>query len=177
MLNIYKLKIFIIELTDVMPDPSDFLMSEYDDYTLIGLNFESIDLLENLSDFKYESFDLLTHSFDNHHLPFIEKAKHFIGLDMTLNQILDVLNYVDKKRKVLLESTLYHKFTFCNTIENTFVISVKHYYDFKHYNSYYINDIEVIEHNEDFSKSNVSIKTYLTKKQLEEEFKDYLIKN
>jgi hypothetical protein len=185
MVNVNKIKIIIIDLVDGELPPFElFEMCEYDQHNLVGLITLYKSTLTKLADYNYTVYDIPSGSGEvdikvmsdvNNMLGVVEDIKEYIGINMSIDDILDIILESNISRRFYLESYLYYKSTQEGKPINEFTIRVNFYDDFIHFLSEDIISDEVLSSNDDFSESTVKIETYLTKSEMIIKFREYLV--
>jgi len=175
MVNVNKIKLIVIDLDGREPPLELFDVCEFDKNRLVGAIPMYKSTVNSLNGFEYTLYDITDENPVGHMSESVDFIKEFIGYNMSIDDILDIILDSDIDRRFYLESYLYYKSNQEGKPINKFTIDVNYYDDFIHYLSEDIITDEVIKNNEDFSKSTVKIETYLTKPEIVIKFKDYLL--
>lgn len=181
MINVNKIHIFIIENLNVEYTLDlhlfDYFQFEYGIFS--GLAVDSSRLREELDVYNYSSTVLIDYhkiieSYEKQLTPLLE----YCGIVYTIDDILDTIldEKLDDNRRIYLESVLYFKSNQKGKTLNNLNLKIRHFDDFCHQFSEDIVSHEIILNNKDFSETRVIIETYLTEKEANTKFINYLIK-
>jgi hypothetical protein len=182
MVNVNNIRIFVIENPDV-PYLEDLGMFDYFDYghdVFIGLAIDSTRLRDELDGiWDYSSFPI--NDFGNigkEHNPILQSVLDYCGIEFGIDGILDMMldEDVDLNRRFYLESVLYFKSNQKGKKINKIQLTIKHFDDFIHNFSEDVVSHEILTNNEDFSETIVIIETYLSDKEIDSKFSNFLIK-
>jgi hypothetical protein len=182
MVNINKIRIFVIENPDVSYLINLGLFDFYDfgQDIFIGLAVDSTRLRDELDGTWCYSSHLINdfNDINKEHGPILQSVLEYCGIEYDINGILDIMldEKIDINRKFYLESILYFKSNQKGKKTNTIKLTIKHFDDFIHQFSEDIISHEVLSNNYDFSESTVIIKTYLTEEEVKVRFINFLIK-
>ena len=181
MVNINKIRIFVIENPDVSYLINLGLFDFYDfgHDIFIGLAVDSTRLRDELDGiWRYSSHSI--NDFNNigkEHKPILQSVLEYSGIEYDINGILDTMldENIDINRKFYLESVLYFKSNQKGRKTNTIQLTIKHFDDFIHQFSEDIISHEILFNNHDFSESRIIIETYLTEAEVKTRFINFLI--
>lgn len=181
MININKIRIFVIEYPDVsiLNSLELFDVSEVGKDVYIGLAVDSTRLRDELNGIcSYSSYAITdTDQINKQYKDILEPIINYCGIQHTINGILDIMleEVIDYNRKFYLESVLYFKSNQKGKKLNKLNLFVKHFDDFSYQFSEDIFSYDIISNNEDFSETRVIIETYLTEQEAIKKFNEYLI--
>lgn len=182
MVNIYKVRIFVINIENV----NTSLLYEIFDYgnivndeLFIGLAISNPRLVFDLSsitdDYKVFIFD----SFDYFDVEYsiFNDIFDYIGYHASLDEILDLLSddSVDEIRKFYLKTILYYNYNQKGKDIQKFTINVKHFDDLINTFPEDFISYDILENNDDFSETSLIIETYLTEEEMKDKFKEFII--
>jgi hypothetical protein len=182
MVNINKLKIFVINIENI--DTS--LLYELFDYgniindeLFVGLAIGNPRLTFEISSISDDYVVFIIDSFDNFDVEesIFTDILDYIGYYNSLDETLDLLgdDTVDDVRKFYLKSILYYKNNQKGKDIQKLTINVKHFDDLINQFPEDFISYEILNNNDDFSETFLTIETYLTKEELNDKFKDFLI--
>jgi len=181
MTNINRIAIIYINLSDdgYLPSLTLFdyhLFFDIDKFVAVSIDNSNLRFeLEQCG--SYKIYDLL--SFSDLNFDIISKSKilTYVGLSLSEDKILDLIigDTKDSDRLFYLKSVLYYKVAQHGKIINKFNLNIKHFDDFINQYQEDIVEYDVKSNNEDFSESNVMIKTYLNESEINERFINYII--
>ncbi len=179
MININKIILVIINI-----DRGDFVPSldlfDYHVYItedlFVGLAIDNPNLRYELNECGGTVYN--PDMFANLSLKRITPMLEYIGYNLDVNDILDIMldEEVDLTRKFYLETVLYYKSNQEGKKINEYKLRVKHFDDLSMDFPEDFVSYEVVSNNEDFSESEIIMETYLTKSEINDKFKEYLIK-
>lgn len=181
MININKIRIFVIEYPDIyiLDGLELFDVSEIGKDVFIGLAVDSRRLRDELDGLcSYSSYAITdTDQIDKQYANIVEPIITYCGIKHTINGILDIMldETIDYNRKFYLESVLYFKSNQKGKKLNKLNLFIRHFDDFSYQFSEDIFSYEIISNNDDFSETRVIIETYLTEQEAINKFNDYLI--
>lgn len=182
MINIRRVKLFIVEITDCEDNNLENLF-DYGRFVnndvFIGIAVTSPTLLFNLGlitpNYKEYSID----TFNNFEIkyPLITELLTYIGFNLTTDEILDIMldENIDINRRFYLESFLYYKSNQEGKKINKIKLKINHFDDFIYRFSEDIFSYDILSNNEDFSETVVTIETHLTEKEIKEKYVNFLI--
>ena len=182
MVNINNIRIFVIDNPDI-PYLEDLGMFDYFDYgynVFIGLAVDSVRLRDELDGiWDYSSYVITdTKGIDKQYEHILETVLGYCGIEFGIDGILDMMldEDVDLNRRFYLESVLYFKSNQKGKKINRIQLTIKHFDDFIHSFSEDVVSHEIISNNDDFSETIVIIETYLSDKEIDSKFSNFLIK-
>jgi hypothetical protein len=179
MININNIKIFVIENPDI-PYLNDLGLFDYfnhDNNLFIGIAIDSTRLRDELDGtFNYTSHSITdTKGIDKDYTSILDSVLEYCGIELDIDNILDIMFDVDMNRKIYLESILYFKSNQKGKRVNNIQLTIEHFDDFANQFSEDIISHKVLSNNEDFSKTIVIIETHLTEKEATNKFNKFLI--
>jgi hypothetical protein len=181
MVNINKILITHINLSDNGYLPSLDLFDYYIFYEsdeFIGLTLTSLDILNELQNSgPHKTYDLKSFSKSNVPNRIKTLLLDYIGFNFSADGILDLILEpdIDEDRKFYLKSVLYYKASQEGKELQTYNLKVKHFDDLVYYFAEDFVEYKILNNNDDFSESEITLKTYLKKSELKDKFKNYLI--
>lgn len=179
MTNINKINIVVINLSDEGYMPSLELFDHFlffNDDMFVGVFIDNPNTrfeLENSG--SHMIYDVLSFSY----IPTAVRdvILNYIGFNLTTDEILDIMldEKLDYDRRFYLETVLYYKNNQLGKNIKEYSLRVKHFDDLIHYFPEDFVSYEILQNNEDFSESDIRLRTYLTNEELKEKFKNYIL--
>ena len=183
MVNINKIKVIIFNFNI----PTLFNGVDWVDYevalsknksAVLVLDSPSLHLkLENYYDDTYAIHDLNMIDFLSKKYDALNDILDYVGYNQSINELIDLMNDDDISldRKYYLRSLLYYKTAQEGKEIKTYGLMVKNFDDLVNEFPEDFIHCEVESYNGDYSKSKITIETCLTREELNEKFKDYLL--
>ena len=181
MTNINRIIIVYINLNDGGYMPSLNLFDYYtfsDDYIFIGVTIDNKSVRIDLEDCRpFKIFDTIEFSQMSLDTTSKNKILSFIGYNLTVDEILDVMNDIgeDSPRLNYLETMIYYKTHQNGKKIKEYNLKVKHFDDLINNFSQDFYSYKKLAINKDFSETEILLETYLTKEEINKKFKDYLL--